>query len=106
MKLFLDDERMPTKPADYTAIVRDAQEFKQWCVIALKNNDPITYIAFDHDLGEGPSGYDCAKWMVEKDLECGGKLISDMFDFDVHSQNPVGKKNIIEFLNLYMARKI
>ena len=52
-------------------------------------------VDFDHDLGEGKSGYDIAKWIVEQDyrrLDC---------HFRIHSMNPVGAKNIRELMCHY-----
>jgi len=62
-----------------------------------------SFISFDHDLGDGLTGYDCAKWLVEYDLETG--LMPADFSFYVHSQNPVGASNIKNLLNSYMRNK-
>ncbi|WP_371131695.1 cyclic-phosphate processing receiver domain-containing protein [Sulfuricurvum sp.] len=48
-----------------------------------------------------PSGYDFAKWLVEMDMD--GKIhIPEDFYFTVHSANPVGAKNIQEYLRNYL----
>ena len=52
------------------------------------------FISFDHDLGEGLSGYDCAKYLVDYCLDHQLALPA----FAVHSQNPVGKENIERLL--------
>ena len=51
------------------------------------------YISFDHDLGEGKTGYDVAKYIVENsiNLKC----------YWIHSMNPAGVKNIYELLDHY-----
>jgi len=104
-KLYLDDIRTP---ADATFIiartVADAQELIRTCGVPV-------FISFDHDLGiddKGnllPTGYDLAKWLVEMDME-GVIILPDSFDFKVHSQNPVGAKNIREYLINYLSYKI
>uniref|UniRef100_A0AAU8HY45 Cyclic-phosphate processing Receiver domain-containing protein n=1 Tax=Rhizobium phage LG08 TaxID=3129229 RepID=A0AAU8HY45_9CAUD len=65
----------------------------------------MSYISFDHDLGIGKNGYDAAKILVETDMSCDGKYLSEDFDFYVHSQNPIGKKNIETFMNGYLNFK-
>ena len=73
--------------------------FKQ-CIIrhGLPN-----YIFFDHDLGltengeVAPSGYDCAKWLVNYCLEQGIPTPS----YFIQSMNPVGKENIQSLIDNY-----
>lgn len=63
------------------------------------------FISFDHDLGENqPTGYDLAKFLVEKDLDEPGWIPSN-FQFQVHSANPIGKQNIEGLLNNYLKRR-
>jgi len=101
-KLYLDDLRTPVD-ATFVIVrtVNDAQKLIHLLGVP-------TFISFDHDLGmddEGkllPSGYDFAKWLVEMDME--GKLVfPENFGFIVHSQNPVGAKNIREHLRNYFS---
>jgi hypothetical protein len=69
--------------------------FDKWCkdaihtvnVIALSDVD---HISFDHDLGEDFTGYDVAKWIEQRTFE-GWKF---HMTWDIHSSNPVGRKNI------------
>lgn len=119
--LFIDDER---NPEDVTWAPRQVQEkyrneewqvvrsFSQVAVVLLKYKSFPTYISFDHDLGSGlpgkSSGYDIAKALVRMDMEGsdGDTLVfPNNFSFYVHSQNPVGKKNIEEYLTNYLSRK-
>lgn len=96
-KLFLDDERFPV--GDDWAIVRD---FASAVNYVCHNGFP-QFVSFDHDLGEGPTGYHFAKWLIERDLD-----YHDMpadFDYEVHSQNPVGAGNICGTLNRYIRFK-
>ncbi len=87
-KLYLDDLR-PTP--DGFQRVYDYNEF----IIYFSENGLPDFISFDHDLGLGKTGYDCAKWLVEYCLD--NKL--QLPKFSVHSQNPVGKENIENLLN-------
>ncbi|MHA1410896.1 MAG: cyclic-phosphate processing receiver domain-containing protein, partial [Candidatus Odinarchaeia archaeon] len=58
-------------------------------------------ISFDHDLGYGPTGYDCVKWLVEASLDK-RLVIPKTSTFYCHSANPVGKENILRLLNNYL----
>lgn len=89
MKLFLDDIRRT--PEDYLRVY-DYTQFVEF----IKTKGLPNFISFDHDLGEGKTGYDCAKFLVEFCMDYDLKLP----EFTVHSQNPVGKENIEKlFLN-------
>jgi len=99
-KLFLDDERMPAKYDLNTLIARNKKEVAEYI---LYFNSLPTFISFDHDLGkQEPTGYDIAKWLVELDMAEGFYNIPKDFTFYVHSQNPIGKKNIEMYLNNYL----
>lgn len=95
MYIYLDDERNP-KISHPWVICRTGDEFKK-AVRAWPNaTKELLYISFDHDLGnDQPSGYDLMKWF------CGWLLDHNMADeilekvtVNVHSANPVGRKNI------------
>lgn len=91
--IFLDDERFPSaKDEKEYIIVRNYDEF----VDLINKYGLPKYISFDRDLGENETGYDCAKFLVEYCLDNNKKPI---FEFYVHSQNPVGKENIKRLLN-------
>jgi hypothetical protein len=104
MKMYLDDLRTPKDEFDF--VVRSYDEA---ITIIIKYGIP-NFISFDHDLGvdeEGEilkSGYDLAKWIVDSDLDNRYKL-APTFSFKVHSQNPVGKQNIISLLESYLKYK-
>ena len=105
--LFLDDIRNPTDCLLYMQIkiedieiyrkewqtVRSYSEFVTWIVI----NGLPDFISFDHDLGlselpetEEQNGMTCAKWLMNYCMDNELQLP----EFLVHSQNPVGKKNV------------
>ena len=89
--LFLDDLR--PVPEGYIG-VRNYKEFVKY----IEEDELPHFISFDHDLGGGKTGYDCAKWLVEYCLERWLPLP----EFSVHSQNPVGRLNISAHLANYI----
>ena len=68
----------------------------------IETNGFPNFISFDHDLGLEESGYDCAKWLVDYCLDHNLHLP----EFEVHSQNPVGKENILALLNNFKNRNL
>ncbi len=91
MRIFLDDlrdaplfDRLTGAPVQW-AVIRNADE-----AINLIRSGQVTDISFDHDLGEGKSGYDVA--LVVEQL-AHDKLIPPI-DYYIHSGNPVGAGNI------------
>jgi hypothetical protein len=120
--IFLDDERVPWNVTwrdirrDYHYnIIRSYEEFTG--MIETLGYLP-DYISFDHDLadqhyGHGlnndeipydryneKTGYDCAKWLVNYCIDNGLKFP----DYDVHSMNPVGRTNIIQYVENAKAK--
>ena len=93
-RLFLDDERWPATHdneggfGDFDYICRNVEGAE---VLLIELGLP-SFISFDHDLGEHTrTGYDYAHILVDWCLEENAK---PDFKWYVHSQNPVGKKNI------------
>ena len=100
-KIFLDDIREPHWIYDDVSeneweVVRDYNQFKKW----LDDNKVLPdVISFDHDLGMGHTGHDCAKLignMIVDKVQNGENV--KMFRYHVHSSNPVGKMNIVSYL--------
>lgn len=104
--------------SDDWTIVRNFNEFCNF----IETNGLPDFISFDHDLSDEhyndlfsdenwvkddkdiilkyneyneKTGYECAKWLVDWCLENSKPLPK----FIVHSQNPVGKRNIEMYLN-------
>ena len=98
MKIFLDDERSPA--TDDFIVCRDYYYFVD-AVIEAGNN--LSFISFDHDLAHDETGLDCVKFLVSHDLD--HDILTKEFTYYVHSQNPVGKKNIEGYLNNYLDTK-
>lgn len=86
-KVYLDDLR--PVPEGFIGL----KNYEEFCAFIVQFGIP-DFISFDHDLGEGKTGYDCAKFLVEYCLDNGISKIN----FQVHSQNPVGKENIEKLL--------
>ena len=77
--------------------VKNMQEFVSW----IQANGLPEGICFDHDLGENePTGYDCAKWLVEYCLD--NKVLPPLWA--CQSANPVGKVNINRLLKSFILR--
>jgi hypothetical protein len=105
--LYLDDLRMPVDSgyannADWV-IVRSYNE----AIDYVKAHGMPAKISFDNDLGMDPTtnkpakeGYDFAKWLCQYDAE--HSEIPGMWQFKVHSANPVGRQNIEGFILSYM----
>lgn len=112
-KLFLDDVRFPRNCIYYMeSKLGDITIYKEKFVIArsyyefiqnLEEKGAPEFISFDHDLGynedtnEEKTGYDCAKYLVDYCLKNNIKVP----DYVVHSMNPVGERNIIEYIENY-----
>lgn len=99
-KLFLDDERYPV--GDNWIIARSFSEVSD---LIIQYDSLPSIVSFDHDLGKNQqTGYDVAKFIVWLDMENKFKL-PEVFSWVIHSQNPVGAKNIDEYLKNYMKFK-
>lgn len=98
-KLYLDDIRNP-KARDFIVV----RSFDAAVNYVNQHGFP-NYVSLDHDLGDAytKTGYDFAKWLVSVDLV--NNSMPDDFDFNVHSANPVGAKNIIEYFKSYLSLK-
>jgi hypothetical protein len=112
--IYLDDIRTPINP-DWI-VVRSYDEFvAKVTEIGLDN---IDVISLDHDLGDTAmrewynnvysnyqldydnitekTGYDCAKWLVNRWLD--GQPVVEVF---THSANAIGSANIMGYINNY-----
>lgn len=95
-RMFIDDERFPPANGEWV-IVRNSSE----AVAYVKKNGIPSYISFDHDLGVIDGTEDTSMkflhWLIEHLLD-----INQPFpDYYVHSQNPIGKHNIIGIINSF-----
>ena len=112
--LFLDDERNPEDVtwADYPVdvefiVVRTFRDFLGE-ILFLTMHEPQFMVSLDHDIqdfrtnGQEATGYDCVKALVELLLDY--KAPPDVTLF-AHTQNPVGKKNILSYWQNYLNFK-
>lgn len=100
--LWLDDERDPAEPRwqsffpvdDPQVIwVQSYVEFVSW----IEEHALPNAVCFDHDLGDGLSGMDAARWLTEFCMENRVSLPT----WNVHSANPIGKENIKSLLSSF-----
>ena len=99
-RLFIDDERDPPEDGKPWVVARSYD----YAVQVVSMMGAPRYISFDHDLGDNSkTGYDFAKWLVQQDIDT--DFLEPDFIFDVHSQNPVGRDNIVFFLVQYLRMK-
>lgn len=97
--LWLDDERQPSKKfLDQVEKYFIAKSYEDaiFYLANLLGSEEELFVDFDHDLGEGKSGYDFAKYILEQGINIGG--------FTIHSMNPVGARNIYQLLTHYNYR--
>jgi len=103
--------KLPAVPNEHWVVVRSYNEF----VDTINTLGLPTFVSFDHDIasshyGDGlhgddipydsyteKTGYDCAKWLVDYCMKKGVKHPP----YVVHSMNPVGKRNIISYVESY-----
>lgn len=121
--LFIDDIRMPGDvtwirlPNVAWSIARSYDQAVEW----VETNGFPDAVSFDHDLGieefdttesgiviavehsHEKTGYDFAKWLIDRDLDTGN--MPDHFEFYVHSMNPIGAKNIHQLLTGYIKQR-
>ena len=85
MKLWVDDERQ----APEGWVIADNYRF---AIAALGTRD-VTSISLDHDLGGTKTGYDICKYMADNNIW--------PHNIYIHTANPVGRDNMIQFLRRY-----
>lgn len=120
MNLFLDDIRDPSGVANYIYPIelRSIYKLENWEIVRnyeqfvdfINKNGLPKKISFDHDLADihydiktwtqgfkyhEKTGFDCAKFMIEYCLKNNLKFP----EWYCHSQNPVGRNNIISLIN-------
>lgn len=103
--------KLPNVPNENWVVVRSYNEF----VDTINKLGSPTFVSYDHDLSDAhyghglrgdnipydsyteKTGYDCAKFLIEYCMKKGVKHPS----YQVHSMNPVGKVNIISYVESY-----
>ena len=81
------------------AWVKNYSEFCAWLNNAVYDPAVLwpTLVCFDHDLGEEKTGFDCVKFLVDF---CDKNNI-ELPACTCHSSNPVGRENILSYINSY-----
>lgn len=81
------------------AWVKTYDEFVNWLNTSIHDKEVLfpTLVCFDHDLGEEKTGFDCAKYLVNFCMEHNIELPR----CTCHSSNPVGKENILSYIESY-----
>lgn len=98
-KMFLDDERFPADNDPDWVVVRHVNHAKE----LIQDYGPPYFMTLDHDLGEDLNGHDFAKWFVEYLMDTETKWNGRFY---VHSQNPVGRDNIQNYLDSFVNSDI
>lgn len=118
--LFLDDIRNPVEVGNYIYPIELRQLYRKlkWKIIRnyndfvkiIEKNGLPEIVSFDHDLAlihynplthiesfeyDEKTGFDCAKWLVNYCIN-NSKILPVFYS---HSMNPIGKENIIKYLN-------
>lgn len=91
-RLFLDDERHPVTP-DWV-IARSSAEAINMC----RERGLPQEVAFDHDLGGDDTSMAFLAWLTNALLD-NQVSFPKGFTYSVHSQNPIGVRNIEGLMN-------
>lgn len=88
-RIWLDDMRTPP-PMDNLVAFTNAEDAIRWFDAGeeITDND-VFFLYLDHDLGDGLSGYDFAKWFIEWNIDKRHTM-----KYMLLTQNPVGAFNI------------
>ena len=90
--IYLDDVRNP--PGRGWHVIRCVALLKSMIVgLGVSNESYDIHLSLDHDLGEDePTGYDFLNWLEA--MIVAGSFKNLIFNFSVHSANPVGRDNM------------
>lgn len=93
--LYIDDIRTCPKELFDSYVVFTARDYYSAIDILDFYSDCNVniFVDFDHDLGDGKSGYDISKYIVENQISISG--------YTIHSMNSVGAFNIKQLLDRY-----
>jgi hypothetical protein len=104
--VYLDDLRQ----GPFNGQNSDVEFYKYWqtwivCrstsqVVDLLKAGLVDRLSLDHDLGDNmPTGYDLCKWMGDNNCWPKGDIV-------IHSSNPVGARNMKEYVDRYFYKKV
>ena len=98
--LFIDDERFPPDDGREWVIVRSSQE----AIFTVAERGAPSFISYDHDLGGNDTSMRFITWMIDAYLD--GEIDTFPVNYTIHSQNPVGARNIAELLKGFIACEV
>lgn len=84
--MFLDDEKFPPDDGSEWLIARSSQE----AIDLVETYGIPRFISFDHDLGGNDTSRNFIHWLSDYMMGNEFTFFSRDFNFDVHSQNPIG----------------
>lgn len=100
-RLFIDDERSPPRGGENDwVIARSSAEAKQ----VVRDRGVPSFISYDHDLGGNDTSMNFIWWLIGSYLD--GTIQSFPINYGVHSQNPVGARNIQYLLDGFIKCEI
>lgn len=95
-RLFLDDERYPSdKDKLDWVIARSSAEAQA----VVESKGTPSFISYDHDLGGEDTSIVFIHWLIERSLN---GLCEFPREYYVHSQNPIGSKNISGLIESFL----
>ena len=100
-RLFLDDERYPPQDGKAWTVARSSDE----AIHAVKMFGMPDFISFDHDLGGEDTSIVFIKWLIDEVIDsdpADGLAKSFPRAYYIHSQNPVGVKNIRSLMSSFI----
>ena len=95
IKIYLDDARQC--PTNFSL----AKNYDE-CIYLLENNE-ISVLSLDHDLGEEKTGYDVCKQLIEMFLDSPERWPQEIY---LHTDNPVGRDNMFQLLDHYKPEHV
>lgn len=100
MKLWIDDQLdEPDMVFRHVPIGFVGAKSSEEAIRLTKQYGVPEYISFDHDLGEYDNSITYIKWLIENYYD------SEAPEYSVHSVNPIGKANIISYMNSWKKSK-
>ena len=99
-KLFIDDERFPPEDGEGWVIARSSTE----AITTVLRLGVPDFISYDHDLGGSDTSMRFVRWLIDVYLD--GVILVFPTEYYVHSQNNVGRDNIIGLLNGFIRERI
>lgn len=98
--LFIDDERFPPDDGREWVIARSSQE----AIFTVVARGVPMFVSYDHDLGGDDTSMCFITWMIDRYLD--GELGTFPVNYTIHSQNPIGARNIKGLLDGFISSEV